>query len=79
MKKIPSPFQERLLAYILGYYADNHYSPTMDEMVDAMSAGRYKLSKGSLHYHTEQLVRMGRLKRTRRSRWRNLAPISAND
>ena len=76
----PTPLQERILAFVLGYYADNGVSPTREEIAERVKADDGSmLSSGVVHYHTEQLVRMGRLKRTRRSRWRNLAPISAND
>lgn len=72
-----TPFQERLLAYILGYYADNGYSPTCEEMAQAMNRRRKKqVSKGAVYHHSEMLVKAGRLKRTM-ARWRNLKPVSA--
>ena len=70
-----NPGKEKVLAYVLGYWADNGFAPTMKEV----SEGCRGMSAGVAHYFVAALVGEGKLKRTKRGRWRNIAPPDAKD
>lgn len=73
------PIQNAALAYVLGYYQDEGHSPTMQEIAAHLSKKLgITISEGGTKHHIDQLVLKGRLKRTRRGSWRNLAPITGD-
>lgn len=70
--------EECILAFVLGYYSDNKVGPTIEEIRAFFKEAKgISLSDGGVHYYMTKLIAKGRLKKTRRSGWRNLAPITA--
>lgn len=75
-----SDIEECILGFVLGYYSDNKVGPTREEIrAFIREAKDVTLSEGGVHYHLTKLISKGRLKKTRRSSWRNIAPISASE
>lgn len=73
------PIEETILAYVLGYYQDEGHSPTMQEIAEHASKKLdIQITAAGVKHHVDKLVNRGRLKRTKRGTWRNLAPITAH-